>query len=395
MSPLTPRDPRGARGDSDAGVSLAAARAGIWLGWFSVGAVIIALALGVGARHRVVVLVLIIGAALLDASMLVVPRTWWAIGRFRRVLFPVWSAGLLLLVGALVLVAGTRSDLGLLMFLVVAFLATIHHGRSRLAWLACAIGGLTLLEALAGGLSAGGLLLRAVLLAGAAMLAVSLADLSRAAAAANLASQQRAELERLMLAEAHHRVKNSLQTVADLLLLARPEGADGQAFDETADRIAAIAVVHRLLAEARGASVAADELLELIVAGTAPGAEVNAVAVRLDPAVAQHVGIVANELIANAVEHGAAPVRVTLRGTDDGELELTVTDAGPGPDDHESRLGLALVQRITRQGLGGRFRLSHTAEAGTLAQVIFPHPAGTETVTAGAAVTPVPEGVGH
>ncbi|HET9073599.1 MAG TPA: sensor histidine kinase [Solirubrobacteraceae bacterium] len=381
MASVSPLTSRGAR-DSDSGVSLAAARAGIWLGWFSVAAVLIALALGVGARHRLVVLILIIGAALLDASMLVVPRSWWAVQRFRRVLFPVWSGGLLVLVGALVLVAGTRSDLGLLMFLVVAFLATIHHGGARLAWLAVAIGGLTLLEALAGGLSAGGLLLRAMLLAGAAMLAVSLADLSRAAAAANLASQQRAELERLMLAEAHHRVKNSLQTVADLLLLARPEGADGHAFDETADRIAAIAVVHRLLAEARGASVAADELLALIVAGTAPGAEVSAAAVRLDPTVAQHVGIVANELIANAVEHGAAPVRVGLRSTDDGELELTVADAGPGPAGSESGLGLALVERITRQGLGGRFALAHTTEAGTAARVVFPHQRLTEVPSA-------------
>jgi two-component sensor histidine kinase len=47
--------------------------------------------------------------------------------------------------------------------------------------------------------------------------------------------------------EANHRIKNNLQTAADPLLLGRPQGGDGRAFDDTAAaRIQSIATVHRL-----------------------------------------------------------------------------------------------------------------------------------------------------
>src|SRR5207244_170202 len=59
----------------------------------------------------------------------------------------------------------------------------------------------------------------------------------------------RAELERTLAKEANHRIKNDLQTVADLLLLGRPAGSDGTPFDDTAARIRSIATVHRLLTE--------------------------------------------------------------------------------------------------------------------------------------------------
>src|SRR5207247_1260089 len=59
----------------------------------------------------------------------------------------------------------------------------------------------------------------------------------------------RAELERTLAQEANHRIKNDLQTAADLLLLGRPDDGDARAFDETAARIRSIATVHRLLTE--------------------------------------------------------------------------------------------------------------------------------------------------
>ncbi|WP_249011458.1 sensor histidine kinase [Conexibacter sp. DBS9H8] len=359
--------------ESELEVRAAARRAGVWLGWSSVAAVLIALALGIHAHRRVVVVVLIVGAALLNGSMLVVPHRWWRSRRWSRPLFTVWSGGLLILVALLVLVAGAHADLDLLLFLIVPFLATIHSGSARVAWLAAAIGLLVLLTGASGDFSAGAVALRAVLLLGAAVLAVALADLNRAAAATRIALHDRAELERLLLAEAHHRVKNSLQTVADLLLLSRPAGTgDARAFDETADRIRAIAVVHRLLADRRGADVDAGELLRLITRSVAPDAEVSTVPERLDPDVAQQVGIVANELIANAVEHGLAPIRVALaHGDDPTSLSLTVSDGGDGPNGHAPGLGLALVERITRQGLHGRFRLAHEPDGPTVATVSF------------------------
>jgi two-component sensor histidine kinase len=201
------------------------------------------------------------------------------------------------------------------------------------------------------------------------MLAVALADLNRRAATARIELNERAELERVLLAEAHHRVKNSLQTVADLLMLGRPASSEGRAFDETASRIRAIAVVHRLLAEQRGADASAAELLDLVAHGLAPDAEVIVGDERLDATRAQHVGMIANELIANAVEHGRGPIEVSLRH--ENGLRLTVLDHGDGPNGAAPGLGLQLVERIVSQGLHGSFVLQRTAQGDTEAQISF------------------------
>ncbi len=349
-------------------------RAGVWLGWFSIIAVLAALALGLPARHRWLLVALIGTAAAANWLMLLVPGRWWAAPRKGEAILTVWSVGLLALTAVVVIVAGARSDLDLLLFLIVPFLATIHSGIRRIAWLVLAVAELIVISSVAtSSLGSAQITLRVVLLAGAAMLAVALADLTRRGATARAELHERAELERLLLAEAHHRVKNSLQTVADLLLLGRPPGDDGRRFDETAERIRAIALVHRLLAEQRGADVSAASLLELVAHGVAPQARVDAVDHPLDATCAQQFGIVAHELIANAVQHGRPPIDVELhlhRG-----LRLAVTDHGDGPNGTPSGLGLQLVQRIVDQGLRGSFTLHRTAEGSTEAQVGF-DPAG-------------------
>jgi two-component sensor histidine kinase len=355
--------------ESELEVRTAALKAGVWLGWFSVAAILIALALGVQSHHRLAVVLLMLAAAVLNGLVRFIPQRWWSTRRRSEGLLAAWSFGLLALAAAVVILAGAHADFGLLLFLGVPFLATIHSGPQRIVWLTVAIGGLALVLALSGGFSAGAVALRAVLLAGAALLAVGLADLNRRAAAAQGELRQRAELERLLLAESHHRIKNSLQTVADLLLLGRPAGAGGHAFDETAERIRAIAVVHRLLAEQRGADVSAAELLNLVVHGVAPDAEVSAVDVRLDPTRAQHVGMVANELIANAAEHGRPPIQVDL--SRDGGLVLAVRDHGDGMNGHSQGLGMTLVERIVGQSLHGSFTVEHTPAGMTEAKITF------------------------
>ena len=94
-------------------------------------------------------------------------------------------------------------------------------------------------------------------------------------------------------------IKNNLQTVADLLLLGRPEGGEGRAFDDTAARIRSIATVHRLLTEADD-PVDARALLGSVAEAAPVPVAVEAGSVAFDAATAQKVGIVANELITNA-----------------------------------------------------------------------------------------------
>ena len=178
----------------------------------------------------------------------------------------------------------------------------------------------------------------------------------------------RAELERALATEANHRIKNNLQTVADLLLLGRPEGGEGRAFDDTAARIRSIATVHRLLTAAED-PVDARALLGSAAEATPVPVAVEADSVPFDAATAQKVGIVANELITNAFQHGAPPIVVRLTGGR--QMLLRVDDAGNGVEG-TSGLGLQLVQRMVEQGLHGRFELTALPGGGTRAEVVFP-----------------------
>lgn len=355
---------------TDLDVRPAALRAGLRLGWSSVAAVLAALVLDLPVRHTWILVGLIIAAAVANAAVALVPGRWWSTARRGQRMLDLWSAGLIGLVVALVMAGGAAADLDLLLFLIVPFLATVHTGRRQVAWLGLALAaGVTLPAVAPDALTAGEVALRGCLLAAAAMLAILLGRFTRRAAAARAESEARVELERTLLAEAHHRVKNSLQTVADLLLLGRPDGETGRGFDETAARIQAIAAVHNLLAEDRGSHVEASRLLELIAQGVAPEATIEACEMQLQADRAQHFGVVANELLANAVEHGRAPVVVRLVERDG--PRLIVEDAGELPDPFVPGLGLQLVERVVEQGLHGTFEIDGGEGRGTRAEVVL------------------------
>jgi two-component sensor histidine kinase len=211
--------------------------------------------------------------------------------------------------------------------------------------------------------------LRLLLLTAATTLALALARMVGSEASARARADERAELEHALLAESHHRVKNSLQTVADILLLGRPVGPGAETFDETAERIQSIAAVHRLLAERRGTAVSAPALLAAVAAAAAVDTQLDAEPRELDPSCAQQLGIVANELISNAARHGRPPIQVLLHGQH--PIVLQVRDAGDGPSDSVEHLGLQLVRQIVEHGLAGTFTLTAATPAGTCAQVTF------------------------
>jgi two-component sensor histidine kinase len=220
--------------------------------------------------------------------------------------------------------------------------------------------------------------MRLALLAAAVGVALALERTIRREVAAHGRAAARAELERTHAQEASHRIKNDLQTVADLLLLGRPDGGEGRAFDDTAARIRSIATVHRLLTEADD-HVDAGALLRSIADGAPVPVVVVAPAVALDASTAKQLGLVANELITNAFQHGAPPIKVELvagpqvrgsqmRGT---QIRLRVEDGGnaaAGP----AGLGLELVRRTVEHGLGGHFELGALPGGGACAEVVFP-----------------------
>lgn len=357
--------------DAELEVRLAGLRAGFWLGWMSIAAVAAGLALGLPVRERVAVAVLTAAAALAHAAAMLVPWRRWLTVRRGRWLLDLWSAAIIGFVALAVALAGGRAELDVLFFLVVPFLATAHAGRRRVLWVGlAAVAYLGASTAAPAGLEEAQVVTRAVVLAAATTLALLLARVTRREARARAEASARAELEHALLAEGHHRVKNSLQTIADILLLSRPPGEGTAAFEQTAERIRAIAVVHRLLGETRGDSVDARELLAALTAAAGVEAETDVDPVALQPERAQHLGIVANELITNAVRHGMPPVSVELHGG--ARTVLLVRDAGPGPDGAPERLGLQLVRQVVEHALDGTFLLEPDPRGGTRARVEFP-----------------------
>jgi two-component sensor histidine kinase len=345
-------------------------RAGFWLGWLSIVAVLVPLALGVAPQHRLHLLALTGAAAAAHAVAMVVPWRRWLVAGRGQLLLDLWTAGLIGFVLLLVLLGGAHANFDLLLFLVLPFIATVQAGWRRGLWLTTAA--ITFAAEMALGsdrLGAAAITLRAALLGAAVVLALALARATRREATARAEATAQAELEHALLAEAHHRVKNSLQTVADLLLLGRPDGAQGSAFDQTAARIRSIAAVHHLLAEARGGAVGADAVLLAVANAVEPVIAVDADPIEVEAARAQQLGVVANELISNAVRHGRAPVEVQLRRAD--QLSLVVDDAGPGFVGGGNGLGLRLVRQIVENGLAGSFSIRTRPGGGTRAEITF------------------------
>jgi two-component sensor histidine kinase len=351
---------------SELGFRAAAVRVGCWLGWASIVVVLAGLALDLGTRHRGLLLAFTVAAAAANAAAMVVPWQRWLATRRGRVLLDLWCFGLIAFVE--VLVAAGGSNFALLLFLAIPFIAVVQTGWRRGFWLGvsagtCALGAVVL------SLSAGTTAMRLALVFCAVGVALVLARTIRHETSAHRHAAARVQIERTLAREANHRIKNDLQTVADLLLLGRPEGGDGTAFDETAARIRSIATVHRLLTETEG-RVDGGELLRSIAANAPVPVRVEAdAAAAFDAGTAQKLGIVVNELVTNAYRHGAAPIVVQL--ATGARTTLRVDDNGSGAT-RPPGFGLDLVRRMVEQGLDGSFELCALPEGGTRAAVVFP-----------------------
>jgi len=179
-----------------------------------------------------------------------------------------------------------------------------------------------------------------------------------------------------LLRELNHRIKNSLQLVASLLRLQAGhvrETSARAAFDRACQRVTAVAEVHARLYMTEevgeldfGGYIAA--LVPRLAGGTPKLApHVEAVVVQaegtLDVDRAIPLGLVANELVGNALLHafratGRGRVTVGFR-SDDRTAHLWVADdgAGPVPDTAPpGTLGLRLVKALVGQ-VGGTLKV--------------------------------------
>lgn len=176
-----------------------------------------------------------------------------------------------------------------------------------------------------------------------------------------------------LVAEAHHRISNSLAMIGSLVRLqARALAADAspdlarQALIETAARIDALGRFHRALLRPDEAIDTAAYLhgvaQEAFSAGRARGGELR-VDIRLAPPIAParlaNIGLILNEMMLNAVKHAHpndAPVRVEIVADyGDDALTLSVADDGAGlPEGVAEPTGFGVrIMRELARGLGG------------------------------------------
>ena len=188
-----------------------------------------------------------------------------------------------------------------------------------------------------------------------------------------------AEHNTLLLREIHHRVKNNLQAVSSLVQM---QPLPVEAKQDMSARIAAMSAVHEQ-------SYKFDQFDELDAASYLETVCENAkrsyggsltIANNFEPMLinrdtALPLGLIATEVIANAVkhafkDHGGARIEVGLKNTGDGRAELVIQDNGSGytPDGMAGGMGTRLIKAFGQQ-LGGEY--SYRIDNGTRFAVSF------------------------
>jgi len=211
---------------------------------------------------------------------------------------------------------------------------------------------------------------------------------------AKLLASEREKGEQLKLAirEAHHRIKNNLQAISDLLYLELAASGGASAEDilrESVERVQSIAMVHDLLSQDDDVQTVdlralAERLVPMVLRGARLAActittHINVPSVALSSKKATTLALILNELVSNAVKHAFSNrhegrLVVRLNQAEEG-LSLRVEDDGPGlPDDFElfrdAHVGLQVVRTLAERDLAGKLRLSRGAALS--AEVWFP-----------------------
>jgi two-component sensor histidine kinase len=165
----------------------------------------------------------------------------------------------------------------------------------------------------------------------------------------------------LLLREVNHRVGNSLQIIASLLHLQANSATQDDvkaALTNAMGRVAAVAQVHRRLYTSQDLkSVLLNQYLDALLDDLRRSAEGNRMSrltlkaepIEIDPDRAVAIGIIANELIMNAVKYaypdGAGPIHVDLH-SEGNDVVLSISDDGVGTNGKSDPRSTGMGQRI-------------------------------------------------
>lgn len=193
----------------------------------------------------------------------------------------------------------------------------------------------------------------------------------------------------MLMQELTHRVKNSLQSIAAMVMIeARSHrSAEGKAaLERVSHRIDALGQLYSKLSksnivEAVDAATYLDELCSDLAASIQTGGTAIALATDIDSVLlptdqAIPIGLIVNELVTNAIKYAFPPnakgtVQVTFK-REAGQLRLTVTDDGAGidPQRADSGLGNRLVAGFAQQ-LSGQLE-RESGSHGTMVRLTLP-----------------------
>lgn len=204
---------------------------------------------------------------------------------------------------------------------------------------------------------------------------------------------RRAETLTALIQEMHHRIKNNLQTVADLLSLemsVSPSPAARKSLRDSIGRIKSIAAVHEFLSLEHlrltditelARQVCDSALHNVLRPGQQVQVKVTGPSIFLPSKQATALALVLNELIANALEHAFSLPRqggqIDLTLTQDGpHVQVVLSDNGRGlPRDFDLKrdhgLGLQIVLTLVEKDLAGTLQLENRPEGGSRATLTF------------------------
>ncbi len=203
---------------------------------------------------------------------------------------------------------------------------------------------------------------------------------------------RRAEALQILIQEMHHRIKNNLQTVADLLSLELSASTSPEARHSLRDsigRIKSIAAVHQLLSLEHlrltditelARQVCDISLRQLTRPDRLIAATVIGPPIYLPSKQATALALVMNELISNALEHAfedGRPGHLLISLEQDGpRVTVTVTDDGRGLPadfdlDRNGGLGLQIARTLVEKDLVGTLEIKRRPTGGSEAALTF------------------------
>ncbi len=178
-------------------------------------------------------------------------------------------------------------------------------------------------------------------------------------------------LQKILLSEVHHRVKNNLQIILSIITMQSNKFKDSErkeAFVDLENRINAMAQSYELLiVEEQLSAIDMREYLSKLVKEIADSFFVSdkKIEMRIDiEAVvplkeAIYIGLIVNELITNSykylIKNGGGKIYLILKEEEGGLYALTIRDTGKGfsPDSVERSLGLTLIYALVEEQLKG------------------------------------------